>query len=242
MRVSLFLPCLVDQFSPTTARSVVRVLRHVGVEVDWPREQTCCGQPAFNAGYRRAAARLAERFLALFAAADAVVAPSGSCVAMVRHHFRELDLSAAARAQLRRLDGRVYEFTEFLTEVLGKSTLGGRWRARVAYHPACHLLRGLGVDEGPRRLLRGIAELELVELPEADTCCGFGGAFAVKFPELSAAMAERKCRALERLGVEHVVSADSSCLMQLGGYLSRHGMAATPLHIADLLARSLGLA
>jgi L-lactate dehydrogenase complex protein LldE len=242
MRVSVFIPCLVDQFTPTTGRSMVRVLRHLGVEVDFPRGQTCCGQPAFNAGYRREAAGLAERFLALFADAEAVVAPSGSCVSMVRNHYGDLELAPAARERLRRIGGRVHEFTEFVTEVLGRTDLGGRWPARVAYHPACHLLRDLRVDEGPRRLLRAVRDLTVVELPEAETCCGFGGTFAVKFPELSTAMAERKCRELERLGVDHVVSADSSCLLQMGGYLSRHGISVTPLHIADLLALSLGLA
>jgi len=241
MKVALFVPCLVDQFFPETGLSAARVLRHLGVEVDCPRGQTCCGQPAFNAGYRDEAASLAVRFLTLFRDAEAVVAPSGSCVAMVRRHYAELDLPPASRRILDRLADRTFEFTEFLSRVMERTDLGGRFPARVAYHPACHLLRELDVDEGPRRLLAGIEALTVVDLPEADSCCGFGGTFSVKFPELSTAMAERKCRHLAAIGVEHVVAADVSCLMQIGGYLRRHGIAVEPLHIADLLARSLGL-
>jgi L-lactate dehydrogenase complex protein LldE len=241
MKVALFVPCLVDQFFPETALSVVRVLRHLGVEVEYRRGQTCCGQPAFNAGYRDEATALATCFLQRFGDAEAVVAPSGSCVAMVRHHFADLALSPAARKLYDRLANRTYEFSEFLSRVLERTDLGGRFPARVAYHPACHLLRELQVDEGPRRLLEGIEALTLVELPEADSCCGFGGTFSVKFPELSTAMVERKCRQLAAIEVDHVVAADVSCLMQIAGYLRRHEIAVKPLHIADLLAESLGL-
>jgi len=241
MKVALFVPCLVDQFFPETALSVVRVLRHLGVEVDYRRGQTCCGQPAFNAGHWDEAAALAGRFLALFSDADAVVAPSGSCVAMVRRHYAELDLDPASRKTLGRLEERTFEFTEFLSRGLDRTELGGRFAARIAYHPACHLLRELEVDEGPRRLLESIEGLTLVDLPEAESCCGFGGTFSVKFPELSTAMAERKCRQLAAIGVDHVVAADVSCLMQIDGYLRRHKIPVKPLHIADLLARALGL-
>jgi L-lactate dehydrogenase complex protein LldE len=241
MHVALFLPCLIDQFTPTTGLATARVLRHLGVEVEVPDGQTCCGQPAFNAGYHRAATGLAVRFLERFAHAEAVVTPSGSCASMVRNHYGDLPLPPGARATWKHLRSRVYEFSQFLTDRLGCTDLDGRWSARIAYHASCHLLRELHVDEGPRQLLTSIRELTLVAWPDAELCCGFGGAFAVKFPELSTAMVERKCRSLIALGVDHVVGADPACLLQIGGYLSRQKSSVTPLHLADVLARSLGL-
>ena len=171
----------------------------------------------------------------------AVVAPSGSCVAMIRNHYADLDLGADARARAERLGAHLYEFTAFLTEVLGRTDLGGRFPGRVAYHSSCHLRRELGVDQGPRKLLAAVRDLELVRLPplEDESCCGFGGTFAVKFPELSTAMAERKCDALVAAEVEWVTGADASCLMQIDGVLRRKNIPVRAIHLADLLAKSL---
>jgi len=241
MRAALFIPCLTDQLFPETGISMVRVLRHMGVEVEYRPDQTCCGQPAYNAGYREEAMHLATRFLDRFQDAEAVVAPSGSCVSMVRIHYGDLDLPPRWRTVFENIRGRVYEFTEFLTEVLGVSDLGGRFPGRITYHPGCHLLRELGIDAGPRKLLRSIEGLTLVEMKSPEACCGFGGTFSVKFPELSTHMVRDKCRAIQETGAEYVVSCDASCLMQIGGYLRRNRINVKPLHIADLLAKSLGL-
>jgi L-lactate dehydrogenase complex protein LldE len=239
MRIHLFIPCLVDQFYPQVAVSMCRVLKRLGVEYSYPSEQTCCGQPAFNSGYHREATELAERFLNIFDPAETLVAPSGSCVSMVKVFYPQLDLSEHARNILSRLAPRVFEFSDFLVRELGVTDVGAKFKARATYHDSCHLLRELEVEEQPRRLIRSIRDLEFVELDDMQTCCGFGGTFSVKFPEISLAMATDKIAAIERTGAEIVVANDSSCLMQIAGVLSRRKSRVVPMHLAELLAQGI---
>ena len=238
MRVSLFVTCLVDQLWPSIGVSAVEVLRRAGCEVVFDERQTCCGQPAFNTGYRSEARVMARRFIEIFedAGADAVVSPSGSCTAMV-HHFRDLfadDHGWRARAQA--LAARTHEFSAFLVNVLKVEDVGASFSGRVGWHDACHGLRDLNVRNEPRTLIRNVRGLEFVELANADACCGFGGTFSVKYPEISVAILDNKIDAIEQAGVRAIVSSDASCLMQIGGRLSRNGSAVKPMHLAELLA------
>jgi L-lactate dehydrogenase complex protein LldE len=238
VRVSLFVTCLVDQLWPSIGVSAVKVLRRAGCEVIFDERQTCCGQPAFNTGYRTEARVMARRFIEIFedAGADAVVSPSGSCTAMVQH-FRDLfadDDEWRARAQA--IAKRTHEFSSFLVNVLGVEDVGASFSGRVGWHDACHGLRDLNVRSEPRTLIRNVRGVEFVELANADACCGFGGTFSVKYPEISVAILDNKIDAIEQAGVRAIVSSDASCLMQIGGRLSRNGSAVKPMHLAELLA------
>lgn len=236
-RVSLLITCVVDQFFPPVGESVVRLLERLGVSVTFNPRQTCCGQPAFNTGYRRYARDLARRMLDLFAGDDYLVAPSGSCVSMIRQYYPELfkdDPRLAERA--RALGRRVYELSDFLVNVLGVEDVGARYRGRVTYHDGCHLLRELRVREEPRRLIRAVQGIEFVEMDEADACCGFGGTFSVKLAGVSAALARDKIERIQRTGADTVIACDSSCLMHIAGILGRRGSAIRTMHLAELLA------
>jgi L-lactate dehydrogenase complex protein LldE len=238
MRVSLFVTCLVDQLWPSVGTSAVEVLRRAGCEVEFDQRQTCCGQPAFNTGYRNEARALARRFIEIFeeSKADAIVSPSGSCTAMV-HHFRELfadDNDWSARAE--KLAERTHELASFLVNVLGIDDLGASFSGRVTWHDACHGLRDLNLHSEPRQLIRKVRGLEFVELANADACCGFGGTFSVKYPEISVAILDNKIESIEKAGVRAVVSGDASCLMQIGGRLSRKASRVRAMHLAELLA------
>ena len=238
MRVSLFITCLVDQFWPSVGANAVEVLRRAGCEVVFDERQTCCGQPAFNTGYRNEARRLARRFIEVFedGGADAVVSPSGSCTAMV-HHFHELFADDETwRRRAESLAGRTHEFGAFLVNVLGVGDVGASFKGRVTWHDACHGLRDLGVREEPRTLIRGVRGAEFVELPNADACCGFGGTFSVKYPEISVAILDNKIDTIEKAGVRAVVSGDASCLMQISGRLTRNNSSVKTMHLAELLA------
>lgn len=239
MKASLFIPCLTDQFFPHVGISLWKILRKAGAEVDYPMEQTCCGQPAFNSGYHMEAIELARRFLNVFRNSEYIVSPSGSCTSMVKMFYPEILDGADVHELLRDVTARTYEFSDFLVNVMGVKDLGARFPYRVTYHDACHLLRELKVKEAPRDLMRHVQGLELVEMEQSESCCGFGGTFSVKFPDISTAMVEDKAAAIAKTGAEYVVANDSSCLMQIGGYLSRRGAAVKPLHLADLLAQSL---
>ncbi len=218
---ALFVTCLVDQFFPEVGEAAVRLLEGCDRRVEFPAAQTCCGQPAFNMGHGGEARRLAKRMIEIFEPYDEVVAPSGSCASMVRVHFPELLHGEAdwhSRAQ--RLAARVFELTEFLHRE-GYDASSARFSGRVAYHASCHLLRELGVREAPRALLRQVPGLELVELENAEVCCGFGGAFSAKMPELSGAMLDAKLKAAEASGATVLTATDCGCLMHLGGALQR---------------------
>jgi L-lactate dehydrogenase complex protein LldE len=241
MRVALFVPCLSEHLYPQSALAMVKVLRHVGAEIDYVDGQTCCGQPAFNSGYRKEIIPIAERFIEMFCDKEAIVAPSGSCVAMVRKFYYDLDIRPELYEARKRMAERMYEFTEFLVDIKGVDGLGGSFPHKVTYHDSCHLNRELGINKQPRKLIRGIPDIDFVEMEKPDLCCGFGGTFSYKFSELSISMTARKCRNIEASGAEYCIGADSSCLMNIEGYLRKHGMKAKTMHIAELLAESLGL-
>ena len=241
MNVALFIPCLSEHLFAESALSMVKVLDHFGIGINYVEDQTCCGQPAFNSGYQKEIIPVAERLIRLFEGQDYIVAPSGSCTAIVRVFYKELDIAPELRPALESLSHRIFEFSEFLVDVAKVATVDGSFPHRVTYHDSCHHLRELGVREQPRRLIRAISDIDFVEMEKSDTCCGFGGTFSYKMAEVSLAMVERKCRYIEASGAEYVVGSDSSCLMNIDGYLRKHNMRARGLYIGDLLARSLGL-
>ena len=236
-RVSLFATCIVDQLFPQVGVAMAEVLERAGCQVDFPEGQTCCGQPAFNSGFRKEAREVARHFLQVFRDADYVVAPSGSCTSMITHHFEDLFRREPEwLEQTRRLKPRVWEFSQFLLEVTRVEDVGARLHKVVTYHDSCHALRELGIKDGPRRLLARVRSLELREMDAAEECCGFGGTFSVKFPEISGGMARTKIESILRTGAEAVVSVDASCLMQIQGALSRAGLPVATMHLAEVLA------
>jgi L-lactate dehydrogenase complex protein LldE len=236
-RVSLFVTCIVDQLFPKVGMAMAGVLERAGYGVDFPEDQTCCGQPAFNSGYREEARTVARHFLDVFADAEYIVVPSGSCTSMLSHHYAELfKKEPETLARVNQLAPRIWEFSKFLVEVAQVEDLGARFDGVVTYHDSCHALRELGVKDQPRRLLANVRGLELREMTPAEECCGFGGTFSVKFAELSGAMARTKIDAIERTGASTVVSIDSSCLMQIQGVLSRMNSKIQTLHLAEVLA------
>ena len=239
MKVSLFVTCLVDQLWTSVGTSSVEVLRRVGCEVEFDQRQTCCAQPAYNTGYLKEARPVAQRFISIFeeSNADAIVSPSGSCTAMV-HHYPQLfagDPEWLPRA--RAVAAKTHELSSFLIRVLKVEDVGASWKGRLTWHDACHGLRDLNIRSEPRTLIRNVRGAELVELEHADACCGFGGTFSVKYPEISVAILDQKIEAIERAGVDAVVSGDASCLMQIGGRLSRKGSKVRPMHLAELLSQ-----
>ncbi|MDR7420003.1 MAG: (Fe-S)-binding protein [Armatimonadota bacterium] len=236
--VALFVTCLVDQLYPQVGQAAVRVLERAGCGVFFPEAQTCCGQAVFNDGFQDDARRLAAGLIGALDGAEAVVAPSGSCVAMVREWYPRLlrdDPVLGPRAAA--LARRTYELSEFLVRVLGLSDVGARFPAAVAYHASCHGLRGLGLREEPVRLLAAVRDLRLVPLPGAEECCGFGGLFSVKFADLSGAMLAAKLDAIEASGADVVTATDVSCLMHIGGGLARRGSRVRAMHLAELLVQ-----
>jgi L-lactate dehydrogenase complex protein LldE len=236
-RVSLFVTCIIDQLFPQVGLAMCAVLERLGYQVDFPEAQTCCGQPAFNTGYREEAGGVARHFLEVFRDAEYVVIPSGSCTAMIRRHYAELFAREPRwREETERLLPRIREFSTFLLEVARVADVGARFEGVVTFHDSCHGLRELGIKEGPRRLLAQVRGLTLREMEPAEECCGFGGTFAVKFPEISGGMAQTKIEAIRRTGAEAVVGIDSSCLLHLRGVLSRAGLGIQTLHLAEVLA------
>jgi L-lactate dehydrogenase complex protein LldE len=235
--VALFVTCLIDQLFPHIGDATVRVLERAGCAVEFPQAQTCCGQATFNDGFWDDAAGLAARFLDVFGDAPQIVVPSGSCAAMVREWYPRLLRDDPARAaQARAVGDRTFELSEYLVRVLGRTDLGARFPAAVAYHPSCHGLRGLGLRDEPLALLRGVRDLRLVPLAGADECCGFGGFFAVKFSALSGAMLDAKIGAIEASGAEVLTATDVSCLVHIAGGLARRGSGVRVMHLAEVLA------
>lgn len=236
-RVTLFIQCIVDSCFPDVAEAMVRVLERQGLELVYPPDQTCCGQPAFNAGYRQEAAKLAGHFLDVFEDADCIVCPSGSCVNMVRQHYRELfERHPRQLARAEAIAAKTFEFTEFLVDVLGVTDVSATWNGQVTYHESCHLLRGLGVSDQPRALLAKVRGLELIEMARADECCGFGGTFSVKYPEISEALLETKLANIQATGAGTVVGCDMGCLMHMQGMIKRRELPIEIRHIAQILA------
>ncbi|CAN5282401.1 (Fe-S)-binding protein [soil metagenome] len=241
-RASLFVTCLVDLLYPEVGEASVALLEDLGVEVDFPEAQTCCGQPAFNSGFEEDARRVASGLLDAMESAEAVVSPSGSCTAMVRSHYRHLFHGTKDERRAEALAAKTFELTEFVVDVLGIDHLPGRWEGRVTYHDSCHGLRELGLTGQGRGLLAGIEGLELVEMARPEMCCGFGGTFSVRLPDVATAMADDKIAQSEETGADVIVSGDSGCLMHLAGRLSRTRSRLRPMHVATLLARARGLA
>jgi L-lactate dehydrogenase complex protein LldE len=238
--VTLFIQCLVDSFQPQIGEAMVKVLAHLGASMSYPMEQTCCGQPAFNAGYRNEARTAARRFIEIFEGARHIVCPSGSCVHMVRHHYPLLFESDPAWCQrARRVANKTYEFSQYLIDVLGVEDLGACYPGRITYHDSCHLSRGLNVREQPRQLLRRVREAVFVEMDESDRCCGFGGSFSVKYPEISEAMLQEKIRHIRNCGAGTVIGCDTGCLMNIQGMISRLKLPVKTMHIAELLANGI---
>ncbi|MBI3209087.1 MAG: (Fe-S)-binding protein [Candidatus Solibacter usitatus] len=236
-RVSLFVTCVVDQVYPRTGMAMTEVLERLGYEVEFRQAQTCCGKPAFNSGYHTQAREVAEHFIRVFRDAEWIVVPSGSCTSMITHHFFDLfpkgsDLYEEAEY----LAPRVVEFSRFLLEVAKVDDVGARFDGIVTYHDSCHALRELKIKEGPRKLLRKVKGLELREMDVAEECCGFGGTFSVKFPEVSGGMARTKIDSMIATGASTVVSIDSSCLMQLQGVIDRVHAPLKTMHLAEVLA------
>ena len=240
--VDIFIPCFVDQLYPATALNMVKVLERVGVKVNYNPDQTCCGQPAYNAGYQSQARTVAEKFLEDFAAPATnakryIVSPSASCVGMVRNSYNALFASTMQQAACRAVQGRTYELTEFLVEVLGITAIpGARLTGKYAYHDSCAALRECGIGPGPRQLLDGVAGLSRIEMTDNTTCCGFGGTFAVKFEAISVAMAQQKVEHALDTEADFIVSTDVSCLMHLESYIKREKLPLKCLHVADVLA------
>jgi L-lactate dehydrogenase complex protein LldE len=234
--VQLFIPCFVDQLFPQTAFNMVKVLEKAGVEVEYNAEQTCCGQPAFNAGFRDEARDVCTKFLKDFGGHDYVVAPSASCVGFVRNYYSDLFNNSSLHNDVRDLGKRIYEFSSFLVNVLGVEDVGAALFGKATYHDSCAGLRECRIKEEPRKLLNRVRGLEMLEMEDVETCCGFGGSFAVKFESISVAMADQKVNHALQTGADYIISTDLSCLMHLDGYIRHKGYPIRTMHIADVLA------
>lgn len=236
MKVQIFIPCFIDQLYPTTAFNMVKVLEKACCEVLYNSNQTCCGQPAFNAGFLDESRAVCNKFLNDFEGADYIVAPSASCVGFVRNYYGKIFDNSAQHNQVKNLGKRIYEFTEFLTDVLKIENFNAELNGKATYHDSCAALRECKIKTGPRRLLSYVKGLELIEMNDVETCCGFGGTFAVKFEAISAAMADQKLNNALQTGADYIISTDLSCLMQLDGFIQHKKLPIKTMHIADVLA------
>jgi len=230
MKIGLFIPCYIDQIYPQVGVATVKILKKLGVKFDYPLNQTCCGQPAFNTGYWEEAKTIAENFKNIFSDFDYIVSPSGSCTSMVKNFYPEILQDSND------WENKTFELSDFLVNVLGVDSTGAEFPHTVAYHDSCHALRELGIKNEPRLLLRNVKKLKLVEIENSEDCCGFGGTFSVKFPEISTEMVKDKVKSIGNSGAEVVTSADSSCLMHIFGYAKRKNFKVKIIHIAEILA------
>lgn len=236
MKVQLFIPCFVDQLYPETAFNMVKVLEKAGCEVSYNTNQTCCGQPAFNAGFWDEARDVASKFIDDFNAVDYIVAPSASCAGFVKNYYPKLFDNGAQHHKVKDLGKKMFEFTAFLTEILKIENFNAVLNTKATYHDSCAALRECGIKEGPRKLLNNVKGLELIEMHDNETCCGFGGTFSVKFEAISAGMADQKINNALATGADTIISTDLSCLMQLSGYIKTKNLSLKTMHIADVLA------
>ena len=236
-KVNLFIPCFVDQLFPQTAFNMIKVLEKFDCEVSYNPSQTCCGQPAFNAGFWNESRAVGEKFIHDFSDYNYVVGPSGSCVGFVRNFYSELFDNSALHNDCKQLQKNTFEFTEFLVNVLKVEDVGAEFNAAVTYHDACGALRECKIKTPPRTLLNNVRGLELREMKECETCCGFGGTFAVKYSDISSAMADQKAESAVATGSEYIVSTDISCLMHVDGYIKKNNLDIKTMHIADLLVQ-----
>jgi L-lactate dehydrogenase complex protein LldE len=235
MTVTLFIPCFVDLMFPRVGISMVQILEKLGHKIEYPEELTCCGQPAFNSGYWPEAREVALPVLKRLQNAEAVVIASGSCGAMLKVFYPQLFAGTESEKAANDLSAKCYEFSDFLVTKLGVTDLGARFPAKVTFHDGCHGLRELGNKKPARELLAKVRELELIEMRDAETCCGFGGTFASKFPMISTAMGEVKCASAGETGAEYIVSNDSSCLMHVQGLVDKQGKKLKTIHLAEVL-------
>ncbi len=236
MKVQLFIPCFVDQLYPQTAFNMVKVLEKACCEVVYNTNQTCCGQPAFNAGFWDVSRDVCTKFIKDFEGADYIVAPSASCVGFVRNYYSKLFENSTQHNAVKNLGKRIFEFSEFLTDVLKIENFGAELPGKATYHDSCAALRECKIKTGPRRLLSHVKGLELVEMSDVETCCGFGGTFAVKFEAISSGMADQKISNALATGAEYIISTDLSCLMQLDGFIQHKQLSLKTMHLADVLA------
>lgn len=236
VKVQLFIPCFVDQMYPQTGLNMARVLERLGCEVHYNPKQTCCGQPAFNAGYREDARAVAQKFLNDFDEEYYIVAPSGSCTGYVRNYYEALFANSSDHNKVSKVRSYLFEFTEFLVDVLKVEDIGAAFDGKATYHDACGALRECGIKRQPRQLLAHVRGLDLVEMAESETCCGFGGTFAVKFEPISIGMAQTKVQSALATGAQYMVTTDVSCMMHVQGYIDKHALPIRCLHIADVLA------
>lgn len=236
MEVDIFIPCFIDQIYPETGMNMVRVLERLDVKVHYNVNQTCCGQLAFSSGFWDEAKSLGTKFIKDFSNSRYVVGPSASCVGYVRNYFGELFYNTSYHIEYQRLKKQIFEFTDFLVNVMKVEDVGATFESVVTYHDSCSALRVYGIKEEPRKLLRKVKGLELVEMKDTDVCCGFGGSFSIQHKSISAAMAEQKVQNALETGAKYIVSADASCLMHQEGYIKKHNLPIKVKHIADILA------
>lgn len=239
MHVQLFIPCFVDQLYPETGMNMVKVLEYLGCTVSYNKKQTCCGQPAYNAGYGNEAQAVGKKFLHDMEGDGYVVGPSGSCTGYVRNYYDNMFKDSAECHLSQNVRGRIFEFTEFLTQILKVEDIGASFKGKATYHDACGALRECGIKDAPRKLLSHVKCLELVEMKECETCCGFGGTFAVKYEPISIGMAQTKVTSALETGAEFMISTDVSCLMHVQGYIDKNKYPIKTMHIADVLACGL---
>lgn len=236
MKVELFIPCFIDQLYPQTAFNTLKVLEKAGCVVKYNPNQTCCGQPAYNAGYWEEAKEIGNKFLADFSDQTYIVAPSASCVGMVKNGYNDLFTNSNVHNRCRNIQGNIHELSEFLVHVAKKQYFGAELEGRAVYHDSCSGLRECKIKEEPRALLDKVHGLEMVEMKDTDMCCGFGGTFAVKFDSISTAMAEQKVNHALEQDAEYIISTDLSCLMHLQGYIDKNNIPLKTMHLADVLA------
>ena len=236
MRVQIFIPCFIDQLYPQTAFNMVKVLEKACCDVVYNGNQTCCGQPAFNAGFWEEAREVCTKFIKDFDNADYIVCPSASCVGFVRNYYAKLFDNSSAHNQVKNLSKRIFEFSEFLTDIVGIQNFGAELEAIATYHDSCAALRECKIKDGPRNLLSHVKGLQMIEMNDVETCCGFGGSFAVKFDSISVAMADQKINNALATKADYIISTDISCLMHLDGYIKNKGLSIKTMHIADVLA------
>lgn len=236
MTVELFIPCFIDQLFPATAFNTVKVLEKAGCKVVYNPQQTCCGQPAYNAGFWDEAKEIGTKFLSDFSEDHVIVSPSASCTGMVKNGYNDLFTNTVVHNRCRSIQGNIHELSDFLVNVLKKNYFGAELEGRAVYHDSCSGLRECRIKDEPRQLLGNVAGLDLVEMRHTDTCCGFGGTFAVKFDAISSAMAEQKVYNALEMEADYIISTDSSCLLQLQGYIDKHNLPVKTMHLVDVLA------
>ncbi len=240
MKVELFIPCFVDQLFPETAFNTVKLLKKAGCEVTYNTNQTCCGQPAFNAGFWDDAKQMGSKFLNDFSEDGVIVSPSASCTGMVRNYYGDLFLNTASHNKCRAIQANIYELSDFLVNILQVKYFGAELEGRAVYHDSCSALRECKIKAEPRELLANVHGLELLDLPDSQTCCGFGGSFAVKFDAISSAMAQQKVNHALSVNADYIISTDASCLLHLQGYIDEQQIPIKTIHLADVLAMGWG--